>query len=159
MDLGLAPCSADTDGGGDNDGSERNNGRSPFLQSDDLDIEIHWSGSNPSYTVEWGDEYGSNAEIDRVLLALSIVDAVLRVGGPRPRAAPRFDERGERHRDLRSDLLLQGLELRSGRDAPPDDRHGVADVGSGRRRNPREGLRSRFRRRSDRLLLLEDRGE
>jgi hypothetical protein len=64
MDLGLDPCSADTDGGGDNDGSERNHGRSPFGPTDDLDITLVVAGSNPTYSLSWGDGLGRNSEID-----------------------------------------------------------------------------------------------
>ena len=64
MGLGLEPCTADTDGGGDNDGSERNHGRSPIVQTDDLDITITVAGTNPSYAIAWGDGLGQNAQID-----------------------------------------------------------------------------------------------
>ncbi len=50
------PCDGDTDGGGDNDGSELNNGRSPLIQGDDKHITITFSKVPPDnldYLIEW----------------------------------------------------------------------------------------------------------
>ncbi|MBN2383320.1 proprotein convertase P-domain-containing protein [bacterium] len=61
------PCDGDTDGGGDNDGSEYNNGRKFMDKSDDLYLSIevdkvyttYWT-----YTIGWSDGFGVNDEID-----------------------------------------------------------------------------------------------
>ncbi|MBN2384525.1 IPT/TIG domain-containing protein [bacterium] len=58
------PCEADTDGGGDNDGSEQHNGRDPLNENGDKQITIHMSKDATTCIIDWADEYGENGIID-----------------------------------------------------------------------------------------------
>jgi len=53
---GTSPCSGDSDGGGDNDGSELGHGRDPFDLSDDLHLTIHVNKVDQTYTIDWLDD-------------------------------------------------------------------------------------------------------
>lgn len=55
FNLDLNPCLADTDGGGDNDGSELENGRDPKNKYDDLKISIIVNESGGHPLIEWPD--------------------------------------------------------------------------------------------------------
>jgi subtilisin-like proprotein convertase family protein len=53
---GTDPCLGDTDGGGDNDGSEKNNGRNPLLSTDDKPIAVRGlKGGGNAAVLEWPD--------------------------------------------------------------------------------------------------------
>ncbi|MBN2383113.1 proprotein convertase P-domain-containing protein [bacterium] len=64
--LGTDPCDGDSDGGGDNDGSELNNGRKTDDFEDDLTIFILVDKYIPTntYTISWPDVEDQNALID-----------------------------------------------------------------------------------------------
>jgi len=69
--LDLNPCDGDTDGGGDNDGSELHHGRDPYRGGDDLHITAQWVkgnlGGDPGIEdveITWLDGEGNNAAID-----------------------------------------------------------------------------------------------
>lgn len=64
FEAGLHPCNADSDGGGDNDGSERANGRDPLDLSDDVDITITISQAGADKTISWPDGIGQNGQVD-----------------------------------------------------------------------------------------------
>jgi len=54
------PCDGDTDGGGDNDGSENANGRDFLDNKDDLHLTIQMTKDpeEPIYTIDWNDDPG-----------------------------------------------------------------------------------------------------
>lgn len=58
------PCKGDSDGGGDNDGSEKARGRDPLNKADDRLLTITVSHNGSSYTIDWNDALGNNASID-----------------------------------------------------------------------------------------------
>lgn len=58
------PCSGDTDGGGDNDGSELHNGRNPLNKSDDRLLTILVGHVANTYTISWPNGTGNNSQID-----------------------------------------------------------------------------------------------
>ena len=64
FDLDLDPCVDDTDGGGDNDGSEQRNGRSPSSLADDRLLTISVDESDGGTTIDWGNGLGQNGSID-----------------------------------------------------------------------------------------------
>jgi hypothetical protein len=62
--LGTHPCRGDTDGGGDNDGSELANGRSPFDPADDLSLTLMVHRNGTTIELDWNANMGINAAID-----------------------------------------------------------------------------------------------
>jgi subtilisin-like proprotein convertase family protein/N-acetylneuraminic acid mutarotase len=61
---GTDPCRGDSDGGGDNDGSEVSNGRNPLAKGDDRLLTIAFNQVGSNYQLSWGDGLGQNASID-----------------------------------------------------------------------------------------------
>jgi subtilisin-like proprotein convertase family protein len=62
--LDTNPCLGDTDGGGDNDGSESHNGRNPLLGTDDKHLTIFISKNGNEYDITWPAGSGDNGVID-----------------------------------------------------------------------------------------------
>ncbi len=61
---GTNPCKADSDGGGDNDGSENSHGRSTSSPADDRLLTINVTRAGSDYTVSWPVGLGQNSTID-----------------------------------------------------------------------------------------------
>lgn len=64
FEFDTVPCKGDSDGGGDNDGSEKNNGRNPLAYPDDKHLNIMVTKNGGNYTIDWNDTYGQNSLID-----------------------------------------------------------------------------------------------
>jgi hypothetical protein len=58
------PCTGDSDGGGDNDGSELHNGRNPLGGADDKRLTIFVAKVGSDYQVTWPGGSGDNGAID-----------------------------------------------------------------------------------------------
>ncbi|MBI1916676.1 MAG: hypothetical protein HYS12_18365, partial [Planctomycetes bacterium] len=84
----LDPCNADTDGGGDNDGSEKNNGRSAVSGVDDVKLTINVVKNGASYDISWPDSLGQNAVTDGYYWvyrsATPFFDPTDKIAGPLP---------------------------------------------------------------------------
>ncbi|MFN7966458.1 MAG: DUF4091 domain-containing protein [Acidobacteriota bacterium] len=60
---GTDPCRSDSDGGGDNDGSEALHNRSPFDAADDQSLTLMVRRSGDDIVLDWNRDYGVNATI------------------------------------------------------------------------------------------------